>query len=104
MKVGLESERLRARPRIADRRGGGLLHDVAECASELELAPAGHDTDLDLEHLATDRRVRQSRRHADLVVERHLVFIEGRRPEKRSELYNLHPLLGRLGTALGAVA
>src|SRR5688572_29096063 len=102
MEVGLESQRLRARSRVADGRRRRFLHHVAESAGELELPAAGHDADFDLEDLAPDRRVRESRRDADLVVERHVVLVEGRGPQERGKIGNLHALLIRLGSILRA--
>src|SRR5690606_17082927 len=62
-----DAELLRVRADVAERRLGGLLHDVAELPRELELARAEHARGLDEEDLSADARPREARRDARLL-------------------------------------
>ena len=93
---------LGARARVAQRRARRFLHHVAERAGELQLAASGDDADFDLEHFATDARVRESRRDADFVIEREQRRIVWREPSKscRSAARTLSSSVARVRSAL----
>src|SRR4051812_48538386 len=86
MKIAIDAEHAGARAGVAERRAGRLLHHVAECTCETELAAAADDADFDLQHFTADARVREAGCYADLRLECEQRRIMRRRSEKRLQI------------------
>jgi len=67
IEILLQMQRLRAAAQAAERRLGGLLHDGAQIAGQLQLTAAVHHVDLDLEDLTAHLCPGKAIDHADLV-------------------------------------
>src|SRR6185436_2899024 len=100
-----DPQRSRSGASIRQRVARRLLHHVAKGARQLHLAPAFDDADFDLQHFTARRRVGEPRGDADLVVERGVVWIEGRGTEELLEIIDGDRLgLSRLASNLSPFA
>ena len=80
--IDRDAQRLRIRARVGQSRSGGLLHDVAQLARQVEVALARHRDHLDREQHATHLGPGEPVRHPDQRLLVPLIRLELRRAEQ----------------------